>query len=195
MSKAKKTRRYIIEKTAELFNKKGFAGTSLSDLTTATSLTKGSIYGNFKDKEEVAEAAFNFNYQNLIKSFTPNLSAASNSKEKLHAFLNSYEQVFEPLMKSGGCPILNNAVDADDTNERMKQLSLKALSDWENNLVSLIKSGIKKKEINSSVNAQYYADLFISLIEGSLMLSKVSEESRHFRNAIKHLRAIVDGVF
>lgn len=194
MSKAKKTRRYIIEKTAEIFNKKGFAGTSLTDLTNATSLTKGSIYGNFKDKEEVAEAAFNFNYQNLIKSFTTNLSAARSAKEKLHAFLTSYEQVYDNLMKSGGCPILNNAIDADDTNERMKQLSVKALADWENNLVSLIKSGIEKKEINNSVNAQYHADLFISLIEGSLMHSKVTGENRHFRNAIKHLRSIIDEV-
>jgi AcrR family transcriptional regulator len=195
MSKAKKTRRYIIEKTAEIFNKNGFVGTSLTDLTKATSPTKGSIYGNFKDKEEVAEAAFNFNYQNLIKRFVPNLSVASTSKEKLHAFLNTYEQVYDSLMKSGGCPILNNAVDADDTNEKMKQLSVKAIADWETNLVSLINFGIEQKEIYSSIDAQFYADLFISNIEGSLMLSKVTEEKRYFTHAIKHLRTIIDDVF
>ena len=58
MSKAEKTRQFIIEKTAPIFNKKGFAGTSLSDMTEATGLTKGSIYGNFADKDEVAMAAF-----------------------------------------------------------------------------------------------------------------------------------------
>lgn len=195
MSKAKKTRRYIIEKTSEIFNKKGFAGTSLSDLTNATSLTKGSIYGNFKDKEEVAEAAFNFNYQNLIKGFTPNLAASRTTKEKLHAFLNSYEQLFDSLMDVGGCPILNNAVDADDTNEKMKQLSVKAIADWETNLVSLINFGMEQKEIHSTIDAQFYADLFISIIEGSLMLSKVTGEKRYFDHAIKHLRTIIEDVF
>ena len=58
MNKAERTRQYIIEKTAPIFNKKGYAGTSLSDMTGATGLTKGSIYGNFNDKDEVALAAF-----------------------------------------------------------------------------------------------------------------------------------------
>ncbi|HAE68223.1 MAG TPA: TetR/AcrR family transcriptional regulator, partial [Sphingobacterium sp.] len=54
MSKAEQTRQYIIEKTAPIFNKKGYFATSLSDITTATGLTKGSIYGNFKDKDDLA---------------------------------------------------------------------------------------------------------------------------------------------
>ena len=82
MSKAKKTKRYITERTAEIFNKKGFVGTSLADLTNATNLTKGSIYGNFQKKEEVAISAFNYNYQYLIKRFASKLSAEKNSKEK-----------------------------------------------------------------------------------------------------------------
>jgi TetR/AcrR family transcriptional repressor of nem operon len=195
MIKSKKTRRYIIEKTSKIFNKKGYAGTSLTDLTSATKLTKGSIYGNFKNKEEVAEAAFNFNYQSLIKRFTPNLSAARTAKEKLHAFLNTYEALFDSLIDAGGCPILNNAVDADDTNEKMKQLSVKAIADWEKNLVSLIKLGMEQKEIDSSIDAQFYTDLFITAIEGSLMVSKVTGEKRYFTHVIKHLKTMVDDVF
>ena len=42
LTKSDKTRRFIIEKTAPVFNKNGVAGTSLSDLTSATGLTKGS---------------------------------------------------------------------------------------------------------------------------------------------------------
>ena len=61
MNKAEKTKSFIIEKTATLFNTKGFAGTSLNDITEATGLTKGSVYGNFKNKDEVALAVFEFN--------------------------------------------------------------------------------------------------------------------------------------
>ncbi len=194
MSKAKRTKWYIIEKTADIFNKKGFTGTSLTDLTTATGLTKGSIYGNFKNKEEVAEAAFNFNYQGLIKHFTPNLASATTSKAKLHAFLDTYEQVYQSLIEHGGCPILNNAVDSDDTNKAMAALSIKAFQDWELNLVNMMKQGIQEKEINETIDPQYYADLFITNIEGSLMLSKITGEKRYFKNAILHLRGIVDNI-
>jgi TetR/AcrR family transcriptional repressor of nem operon len=40
LSKSERTKQFIIEKTAPVFNKKGFAGTSISDLTDATGLTK-----------------------------------------------------------------------------------------------------------------------------------------------------------
>ncbi len=65
MSKAEETRAYIIEKTAHIFNKKGFEGTSLSDMTSATGLTKGSIYGNFANKDEVALEVFDFNLRKI----------------------------------------------------------------------------------------------------------------------------------
>ena len=63
MSKAERTKNFIIEKTAPLFNMKGYSGTSMSDITAATGLTKGSIYGNFENKDEVAIAAFLFRWQ------------------------------------------------------------------------------------------------------------------------------------
>jgi AcrR family transcriptional regulator len=43
VSKSERTKQYIIEKTAPVFNEKGYAGTSLTDLENATGLTKGSI--------------------------------------------------------------------------------------------------------------------------------------------------------
>ena len=50
ISKSEKTTKYIIETVAPIFNQKGYAVASMSDLTAATGLTKGAIYGNFKNK-------------------------------------------------------------------------------------------------------------------------------------------------
>ena len=59
--KAEQTTRFIISTVAPIFNKNGYYGTSMSDITAATGLTKGAIYGNFKNKEDLAFAAFEFN--------------------------------------------------------------------------------------------------------------------------------------
>jgi AcrR family transcriptional regulator len=195
MKKSQKTKRYIIEKTAEIFNKKGYIATSLSDLTDATNLTKGSIYGNFKNKEEVAVAAFNFNYQRLIKKFTSRMSRESSSVGKLNAFLDIYEESFKELVDLGGCPILNNAVDSDDTHEHLLSLSVKAFNDWNHNIASIIRKGIADKEIYASINADSYADLFLINIEGGLLLAKSTGERHYFDHAIRHLRTIVSESF
>lgn len=191
MSKAKKTKRYIVEKTASIFNKRGFVGTSLSDLTNATNLTKGSIYGNFNNKQEVAVAAFNYNYQYLIKRFAARLSEKKTYKEKLHAFLEVYEEMYSELMDAGGCPILNNAVDADDTNPGLNSLSIRAFNDWNVNIKNIILNGKSTNEIDDTIDEEFYADLFILTIEGSLMLSKTTGEKRYFKHAIEHLNTLI----
>ena len=180
-----------MKKTAILFNKQGFQGTSLSNLTEATNLTKGSIYGNFSNKEEVAKAAFNHNYQYLIKKFAINLNLATTSIEKLNTLLDTYKSLYNDIISLGGCPILNNAVDTDDTNENLRSLSIKAFADWNQNIKSIIEDGKNKGEINNTIDSEYYADLFVSLIEGGLLLSKSTGEKRYFDHALSHLRSMI----
>ncbi|MEL6661006.1 MAG: TetR/AcrR family transcriptional regulator, partial [Bacteroidota bacterium] len=80
----------IIEKTASIFNKKGYTGTYLSDLTNATGLTKGSIYGNFKDKNEVALEAFRFNFKFQTQQILQKIDQETSALDKLFVFLNHY---------------------------------------------------------------------------------------------------------
>ena len=84
--RSKRTRQLIIESAAPIFNKKGYAGTSMSDLTTATGLTKGSIYGNFKDKDDVAVHAFQHNIDLIFDFFSKELKAAGSTMDKLLAY-------------------------------------------------------------------------------------------------------------
>ena len=67
LTKSEKTTKYIIETVAPIFNKKGYEATSMKDITSATSLTKGAIYGNFKNKEAIAISAFKENVNALLK--------------------------------------------------------------------------------------------------------------------------------
>src|ERR1700722_494245 len=90
VKKAEQTRQYIIEKTAPIFNTKGNAGTSLSDMTEATGLTKGSIYGNFADKDEIALAAFDYNLQQVRALTSANMAGQNTVRDKILAYVNVY---------------------------------------------------------------------------------------------------------
>src|SRR5687768_15268339 len=109
MTKAERTRQFIVEKTAPIFNMKGYAGTSLSDLTEATGLTKGSIYGNFANKDEVALAVFDYNLSLLNNGLGTAISGGANAVDKLLNMVNFYRSQFKSSMSRGGCPILNTA--------------------------------------------------------------------------------------
>src|ERR1700733_7017871 len=90
MSKAAQTRQFIIEKAAPVFNKKGYAGTSLSDMTEATGLTKGSIYGNFADKDEVALACFDYNYEIVREQIRKEMDKFPSYRDKLLVYVDVY---------------------------------------------------------------------------------------------------------
>jgi TetR/AcrR family transcriptional repressor of nem operon len=95
MSKAEHTKAFIIEKVAPVFNKKGYAGTSLSDMTAATGLTKGSIYGNFENKDEVAVAVYEYNARRLSEAQKDFVALASSVFGKVKCLCRILQAIME----------------------------------------------------------------------------------------------------
>src|ERR1700712_2385853 len=127
MSKAEKTKQFIVEKTAPLFNMKGYAGTSLSDMTDATGLTKGSIYGNFANKDDVALAVFDYNLQKVSNIISSEISKRKTVIEQLLTYVHVYNDFLKLPFPAGGCPILNTAIEADDTHPELRKKASDAI--------------------------------------------------------------------
>jgi TetR/AcrR family transcriptional regulator, transcriptional repressor for nem operon len=183
MSKAEQTKSYIIEKTAPIFNSKGFEGTSLSDMTAATGLTKGSIYGNFSSKDEVALEAFDYNLQKIDQIIRSEMSKYEGAKEKLLVYVRVYDDFLKYPFPEGGCPILNTAIECDDTHPALKKKASQALQNWKNKIVHLIETGIAAKEFKKNTDAEARALTIIASIEGAIMITKLTGKI-NYRNAI-----------
>jgi TetR/AcrR family transcriptional regulator, transcriptional repressor for nem operon len=191
MSKAEQTREFIIKQTAPIFNAKGFAGTSLSDLTEATGLTKGGIYGNFRNKDEVALAAFDYNFGQVTAYLKERILAKDNAIERLLVYPRVYRNFLKiPFLKTG-CPILNTASDADDTHPALKKKAADALRFWKRSLESQVKRGIERGEIRSEAEPAKIAVLIMSLIEGAVMQAKVLDHSRELEVAMDFLEYLI----
>jgi len=186
MIRSEKTRQLIIKKTASIFNKKGYTGTYLSDLTNATGLTKGSIYGNFKDKNEVALEAFKYNYKFQTQQIINKIEKENNSANKLIAFLNHYRTSFKPIFKNGGCAILNTAVDTDDGNEILKKEVIKTIHNWHKKITAILIEGVNKNELKE-IDVFQFSYRMISIIEGSILLAKTLNKPEILLNNIEYL--------
>lgn len=55
LTKAEKTKQFILETVSPLYHEKGISGVSIDDVMEATKLTKGCIYGHFSGKEDLSE--------------------------------------------------------------------------------------------------------------------------------------------
>lgn len=176
-SKAERTRQYIIEKTAPIFNAKGYAGTSLNDIVEATGLTKGSIYGNFENKDEVAEAVFDYNFSKVVEMIRSKARERDSSIDKLLVYPDIYRNFLRIPFLKAGCPVLNTSVESDDTHPGLKAKAANALKLWRTAIERTIQRGIEAKEIKPSTDAAAFTIILISLIEGAIMQAKVTGRS------------------
>jgi TetR/AcrR family transcriptional regulator, transcriptional repressor for nem operon len=192
MSKAEQTKAFIIEKVAPIFNTKGYAGTSLSDMTEATGLTKGSIYGNFANKDEVALAVFDHNLLKVKTIMRAEISRHSSAKEQLLASINVYDNFLKYPFPVGGCPILNTATEADDTHPELRKKAAEAVIAWKTQLTRLLEKGIESKEFNSRINAEQVAITLIAMVEGAIMISKLTGKINYRKAVMQSVEKLVN---
>ena len=178
MSKAEQTRQFIIEQTAPIFNKKGYAGTSLSDMTEATGLTKGSIYGNFEDKDAVALAAFDYNAWKIQEVVRGEIDRCEGIRDKLLMYVHVYQNLDKYPFPPGGCPLLNTAVDSDDTHPVLKAKVAAVVEGMKDRLVALLEEGVRRGEFKPGINAEQVALTMLATIEGCIMISQLSGKKR-----------------
>ncbi|WPR70335.1 TetR/AcrR family transcriptional regulator [Flavobacterium sp. NG2] len=192
ISKAERTKQLIIEKTAPIFNAKGFVGTSMHDITEATGLTKGSIYGNFENKDEVALAAFDYNHNEIIAYLRKRIEARTNTIDRLLVYPETYKIFLElPILKAG-CPILNTATEADDTHPLLKVKVINALKNWKKAIEKMIERGIERQEVKSTTNASDFAFIMMSLIEGAMMQAKVTGDPEVLKVSMSYLEKLIN---
>lgn len=194
MQKAERTRRLIIEKTAPLFNMRGFEGTSLTDLCRVTGLTKGALYGNFADKEELATEAFRYTISKLRSYGSRSMRTQASPKQKLDALLNFFvKAVLNPPVR-GGCPLLNTAVEADDHRTSMKKTVLVELEKSVNSMTKLLERGKAAGEFRKDVNSREMAMMFFCSIEGAIMYSRVAGSADAMVIVTRNIRTIIESI-
>jgi len=192
MSKAEKTKQLIIEKTADFFNRKGYAATSLSDITKITGLTKGSIYGNFDDKEEVVIAAFKFNAKRLRDSMDAAISKEDTVYGQLMAMLNFYKTTWKKAASQGGCPMLNAATEADDHLLFLQDTVKENFIAWQKKISTIIEKGKAEGSFKAGLQTETYAYTFVMLIEGGILLSRTLNQITHLNTALDRVKLIID---
>ncbi|MGF1589044.1 MAG: TetR/AcrR family transcriptional regulator [Pleurocapsa sp.] len=191
MSKAEQTKARIIQQAAELFNQQGYAGSSIGDIMQATGLKKGGIYNYFKSKDELALAAFDYAESLLSKRIWSVVKTKRNAIERLQALVASYLIYIDNPPIMGGCPILNTAIEVDDTDSPLRDRALQAMNSSRGLIVRIINIGITKGEVRSTVEPDTIATIIFSTLEGAIMMSKLERNPLHLQRVVAHLQSYI----
>lgn len=188
--RGQETRNRILRRSASIFNKRGYAGTSLSDLMSATGLEKGGIYRHFASKEELALAAFDYAWAEALRPRMHGLDACASATDRLLLMIRNFAEIV-PNAISGGCPLMNTAIDSDDGNPLLRDKARRALHHWKDLIVSTVRQGQQSREFRQDISAEEVATVLISSLEGALMISRLERNGNALKIACEHLNNYV----
>ena len=174
------TKNLIVSKAISIFNQKGYRATSLSDITKATGMTKGAIYGNFENKDAVAVASFEYAIGRVLDDLRVHIKAAPTAPMKLKAILNYYSKYIENPPIAGGCPVINTSVEADDDHPMLRTRAVGTIAMIKGSLQQIITRGLQEGQIREGVDAHLYASMFYSTISGAILISRVEGNKQSF---------------
>ncbi|USB32695.1 TetR/AcrR family transcriptional regulator [Paenibacillus sp. YPG26] len=187
MRKGEKTRQHIIEKSAELFNQKGYAGSSIQDIIQVTGLTKGGVYRTFSGKDEIALEAFDYALRLSMDNFLKAAAQAGTAIEKIIAVCKVYEDPVNHSPIEGGCPLLNTAVEADDGYPLLREKAVAAHGQFVAFIQSLLDEGVVNGELSRDLNTEALASFVVSSLEGGVMASRLTRDNKHVQFVIQQI--------
>lgn len=190
-NKSKITSQYILKIVAPIFNNKGYAATSMADITKATGLTKGAIYGNFKNKETLAIAALKFNIKKLMTLIEAHLQKSDSPIKKLFLITDFYRGYYKYSKPLGGCPILNVGVDANNQNALLLKKVREVVKRIQGEIATIVENGIEAGEISSEINAMYFAKQMDTMIQGAIFMTYTMDDDRYLKDTMDDLDAII----
>ncbi len=193
MTKSERTRQYIIEQSAAIINKKGVAGTAISDLMEATKLAKGGIYGNFESKEEICLEAFNYLTGLVSQGIDRAVAGKETAKEKLFALLDYYQDTLA-ASHMGGCPLLNFGTEADDTNQDLRQQVARSIKKSQQRMTRLVEEGIDNGEFGKRTDAELFGIKMFTMIEGAIFTSRVTNSKAPMKTVADILKKEIEAL-
>ncbi|MDP5225706.1 MULTISPECIES: ScbR family autoregulator-binding transcription factor [Arthrobacter] len=165
--RAIETRNAVIEGSSRVFEASGYGDTSLSDIASESSVTKGALYFHFKSKEEIALAviAEQHNRSRLAgeRVMERGLPALATMRELCRVF---GQQMLDDAVVRAGIRLTfeASAFDADVTGP---------YQDWVDTMTFLGSKAQDEGDMRPEINVQDFARFLVGTFTGGQMVSNV----------------------
>jgi TetR/AcrR family transcriptional repressor of nem operon len=194
MRNREETMGVILKQAGGLFNSQGYKATSIGHITAASGFTKGAIYRHFKSKDKLEEEALGYLTGLMFEHLTKRIKAERNAGHKLRSIVSFFESYISKPPIKGGCPLLNAAIEADDSSPQLRRKANSILEILKSSICHILTKGIEYGQIKKTVDKSYFATVMIASLEGGIMMSKLNRNDKDIRIVIKHLEGMIQEI-
>jgi TetR/AcrR family transcriptional repressor of lmrAB and yxaGH operons len=163
---------------ARLLRDQGYTATGLAQVLAESGVSNGSLYHHFPGGlEELAEAALEASGRAVADALREALRGAPNTGVGVVRFLEIAEG---PVGGEScpGCPIAPTALESPLISPRLRAAAARCFDQWEGLIAARLRAdGWPEETVPQSASAT------LALIEGALLLARVSGQVSHLANA------------
>lgn len=182
-----------VDSAMKVFWAKGYDSTSISDLTEAMQINKGSLYNAFGSKKALfTQALLKYdreNHQAVIKQ----LEAMDNPIAAIRTLFDSLVAESQADAERKGCLLVNTALDLPNHSEEVQRMVTAALKDIEQFFLRTIERAQECGEVPANLNAREAAKSLLTQVVGLRVLARGAFDAKSLKaigtQALEHISA------
>jgi AcrR family transcriptional regulator len=117
---------------------------------------------------------------------------ATDAVDRLTRMIRAFATFARKPAISGGCPIMNTAIETDDGNPELRDRARQSMTLWHRLIGRIVKDGIALGTLAADTDPYVLAALLTASLEGALMLSRLYEDPAYTDRVVDHLVAHVE---
>jgi TetR/AcrR family transcriptional regulator, transcriptional repressor for nem operon len=187
-SKGDLTRQNIIDKSMQLFSVQGYFNTSIAGIVKATGLTKGGLYGHFRNKEEIWYAV----YAECVRIWK---RVVFQGVRDIQDPLARVERVIENTMKNylgagvfaGGCFLFNSLVELAGQSPAMSNHVLQGFKGFAALLRRWLEEAQQQGRLKDGLSLDGIANFLVISLNGAAPLYAASQDPAVWQQTLAQL--------
>jgi len=157
-------REQALEQAMDVFWRKGFEATTLTDLTKAMGINPPSLYATFGDKEGLFIEAVRRYYANVQEQCSGCPQATA--REYMEGFLTELAKLFTDTSHPRGCLAVMAMTTALESSPRMQQFLLEKRAASKARMRERIQQGVDEGELPRDTDVGALTNLYSAVISG-----------------------------
>ncbi|MCW8933516.1 MAG: TetR/AcrR family transcriptional regulator [Gammaproteobacteria bacterium] len=179
----------VLDSAMQLFWLKGFANTSVKDLTKVTKLQPGSIYGAFKNKRNLFLMSLDYYFENLYSSVNCILQSSEPPLKRIRLFFDHLLSQKDEDKALKSCLLVNTLLeippDDSEINSRISYMFTKI----ENEFCSVLKLAQQEGTLSTGGRPETLAKMLMSGIFGLQVYNRMKPDHDALLQIVNNLLA------
>jgi len=182
----------VLQKSMELFWKKGYHATSIQDMVNHLGINRGSMYDTFGGKKNLFDkslALYCSINQNATLNFLKNEKSVKAGLKKL------FEVFIEDSVQDRdkkGCLVVNTTTELNPCDDEINKVLLQNKDALETMFCDFLKQGQEKGEISKDKDIQAMSSLIYILLSGIRVVARLESTDKKLLSSINMVLGTLD---